>query len=109
MPTGAKDIVDAAFHSNSESFVPVLVVCNRCKRFEHGGSSRRKGFATQEGWPFAAPALIRADYCSSDSTIEDMLLVCLSIVVPACSSIWLEVTFDNSVAKSTSIRPPVAT
>src|SRR3954469_1302499 len=47
-------------------------------------------------------------YCSSDMTIEDMLLVCFSIAVPACSSIWFEVMFDDSVAKSTSVIRPVA-
>ena len=47
-------------------------------------------------------------YCSSDMTIDDMLFDCFSMAVPACSSIWLEVMFDDSVAKSTSMIRPVA-
>ena len=41
-------------------------------------------------------------------TIEDMLLLCFSIAVPACSSICDEVMFELSVAKSTSMMRPVA-
>ena len=49
-----------------------------------------------------------SDYCSKDMTIEDMLLLCFSIAVPACSSICDEVMFELSVAKSTSMMRPVA-
>ena len=48
------------------------------------------------------------DYCRSDMTIDDIWLVCLSIAVPACISIWLEVIFALSDAKSTSMIRPVA-
>jgi len=48
------------------------------------------------------------NYCSSDMTIEDMLLVCFSIAVPACISIWFDVMLYDSVAKSTSMMRPVA-
>ena len=41
-------------------------------------------------------------------TIDDMLLVCFSIAVPACISIWFEVIFALSEAKSTSMMRPVA-
>ena len=50
----------------------------------------------------------RLDYCSNDMTIEDMLLVCFSMAVPACINIWFEVMFDDSVAKSTSMIRPAA-
>ena len=48
------------------------------------------------------------DYCSSDMTIDDIWLVCLSMAVPACISIWFEVIFALSEAKSTSMMRPVA-
>ena len=41
-------------------------------------------------------------------TIEDMLLLCFSIAVPACSSICDDVMFELSVAKSVSMMRPVA-
>jgi hypothetical protein len=34
-----------------------------------------------------APGGVKLDYCSSDMTIDDIWLVCLSIAVPACISI----------------------
>jgi hypothetical protein len=48
------------------------------------------------------------DYCSRDMTIDDMLLVCFSMAVEACSSIWFEVMSALSEAKSTSMMRPVA-
>lgn len=41
-------------------------------------------------------------------TIDDMLFDCFSMAVPACISIWFEVMFDDSVAKSTSMMRPAA-
>jgi hypothetical protein len=63
------------------------------------GLSHRSGLRTAQE---------KTDYCSSDMTIEDWLLLCLSIAVPACSSIWLDVMLADSVAKSTSMMRPVA-
>ena len=47
-------------------------------------------------------------YCSRDMTSDEVLFDCFNIAVPACSSIWLDVMFDDSAAKSVSMMRPVA-
>src|SRR5471030_2969810 len=64
------------------------------------------------GWLLASCSVARSgrgyDYCSKEITSDEMLLLCFSIAVPACSSIWLDVMFELSAAKSVSSRRPVA-
>lgn len=77
-----------------------------------GGGHRHGLMGVQAGWRannkarpgpglLCGPALrqraVRV-YCSSDMTMPDRLLLCLSIEFEACSSICLVVIVDDSVA-----------